>query len=520
MISKGLNTLKNSIRRLIGVLSLSVLMSSVPVQAAPAQNIPLTDQSLNVESAQWVNWPEAPAISSDSAILMDAETGVILYSKNIHKQQYPASTTKILTTLIGIESCDMDEMVTFSYKATHDIDPGSNHVGIDADEQLSVEDCLKAILIRSANEVSFGIAEHIAGDTWENFAPIMNERAKELGALNSNFVNPNGLPNEEHLTTAYDLAMIGRAFFDNEILCKMTLTKQLHLYPTDTQPDEIWENNNMALIPGKAYEYEGLVGCKTGYTNAARSCLVSCAQRNGMKLICVVLRADAPAQYEDTIALFDYGFSNFQKLNVSQNEISYHIDTDNFFYNDKDIFGSSQALLSLNETDYVILPKTASFSDAASAISYETEAATEAAHITYTYNDIYIGSATIDFAMSNKADYQFDVTTSEELSSTPVTQPDEVEEASADEEPSFVFVDWKKIIIIACVIAGLLVILIFVLLILKNYQINIPSKGRSLRSNRRSNGRYKRQELSVDLRKKRKQQIAEAKRRQRRARRR
>ena len=435
MIYKNLHFFRKAVRNLAGVLGLSLLISSVPVHATELENITLTDRSLNVASAEWENWPTAPDISSDSAILMDAESGVILYSKNIHKQQYPASTTKILTTLIAIESCQMDEMVTFSYKATHDIDPGSNHVGIDANEQLSIEDCLKAILIRSANEVSFGVAEHIAKDTWEHFAPIMNERAKELGALNSNFVNPNGLPNEEHVTTAYDLAMIGRAFFDNEILCKMTLTKQLHLYPTETQPDEIWENNHMSLIPGKEYAYDGLVGCKTGYTNAARSCLVSCAERNGMKLICVVLRADAPAQYEDTIALLDYGFGNFEKRNVSQNETRYNIDTDNFFYNDNDIFGSSQALLATNKDDYIILPKTAAFTDADSVITYETNSETEAAHITYTYHDIYVGSASIDFALSDKADYQFEHSDGEDITS-PIDTETSPQQSTAAEETS------------------------------------------------------------------------------------
>ena len=158
---------------------------------------------------------------------MDADTGAILYAKNIHQQEYPASTTKILTTLIASERCSMDEIVDFSYDAVHDIDPGSNHIAIDPGEQLTMEECLNAILIRSANEVSFAVAEHISGTTWQDFAPIMNERAKELGCVDSNFVNPNGLPNEDHYTSAYDLAMIGRAFFANEALCKMTMTHML-----------------------------------------------------------------------------------------------------------------------------------------------------------------------------------------------------------------------------------------------------------------------------------------------------
>ncbi len=440
---------------------------------------------------------------------------MILYAKDIHKQQYPASTTKILTSLIAIEKCAMDEMVTFSYKATHDIEPGSNHIGLDEGEQLSMEDCLRAILIRSANEVSFGVAEHIAGDTWENFAPIMNEYAKNLGCLNSNFVNPNGLPNAEHVTTAYDLAMIGRAFFANDILCKITLTKQLHFYPTETQPDEIWENNQMALIPGKEYAYEYLVGCKTGYTNSARSCLVSCAEKDGMKLICVVLKDESPHQYEDTIALFNYGFSNFEKKNVSQNETKYNINSTNPFYNGKDIFGSSQALLQLNTDDYIILPKNTAFTDVSSKISYDTGNDEQAAIITYNYHDIYVGSASIDFALTENEDYQFESVTDDTATDT------EIEEAVVKEEPSFVFVNFKKIFIIIAVIIGLLVIGFFVMLFLREFQINTRRNSRSLKSKRRTrSGISTQQYLSDDLQKKRRQQIAEAKRRQRRNRRR
>ncbi len=517
MIVKNSHTIKKYIRGLMATLGISMLFSSVPVQASIKEDNIATNQQLETESNQWKNWPEGPTISAESAILMDADTGVILYAKNIHKQQYPASTTKILTTLIAIEKCSMDEMVTFSYKATHDIDPGSNHIGLDEGEQLSMEDCLRAILIRSANEVSFGVAEHIVGDTWENFAPVMNEYAKNLGCLNSNFVNPNGLPNEEHLTTAYDLAMIGRAFFANDILCKMTLTKQLHFYPTETQPDEIWENNQMALLPGKEYAYEYLVGCKTGYTNVARSCLVSCAEKDGMKLICVVLKDEAPYQYEDTISLFNYGFSNFEKRNIEQNESKYNINSNHLFYNDIDIFGNSQALLKMNEQDYIILPKTVPFSDVTSTISYDTGDTSKAALLTYNYHDVYVGSASIDFAIGNNEDYQF-----ESVVDTTTSTEDENMSSNTKEEPSFIFVNLKKILIIIGVIVVLLIIAFLVMLFLREYQINTRRGSRDLNYRYRGSGNYRpsHERLADDLQKKRRQQIAEAKRRQKKSRRR
>lgn len=515
--------LRNSLRGLTLSLGFCTLVGAMPVHATEIEDRILANQAMTVESNQWQNWPAGPVVSAESAILMDADTGVILYSKNIHTKHYPASTTKILTTLIAVERCSMDEMVTFSYKATHDIDPGSNHIGLDDGEQLPMEDCLKAILIRSANEVSFGVAEHIAEDSWENFAPIMNERAKELGCLNSNFVNPNGLPNEEHVTTVYDMAMIGRAFFANDLLCKMTLTKQLHLYPSANQPDEIWENNQMALIPGKEYAYEYLVGCKTGYTNAARSCLVSCAQKDGMKLICVVFKDEAPHQYEDTLALFEYGFNNFTKYNIADNETKYNINSNDSFSSGTDIFGSSEALLLLNQDDYIILPKNAAFSQATPSISYDDLSGKEAAHITYHYYGTFVGQASVDVNTGNP-DYTFEVAGSEEFDTATNSQAEspEIDKAEKEKAPSFFFINLKKIFIFLGIIAGCLAILAVILVFLRNYQINSSRSARNMWVNKRRgrSNRYKRQNISVDLQQKRRRQIAAAKRRQRKTRRR
>ena len=196
---------------LLSASIVGVFQQPLVVQASKAEETLAYNRSLPVESNQIANWPEGPIVGAESAILMEAETGAILYAKNIHQKEYPASTTKILTCLIAAERCSLSEEVTFSYDAVFDTPRDSNHIAIDPGEALTMEQCLNAILIRSANEVSFAVAEHITGEGWEPFGEIMNERAKELGAINSNFVNPNGLPDENHYTTAYDLAMIGRA---------------------------------------------------------------------------------------------------------------------------------------------------------------------------------------------------------------------------------------------------------------------------------------------------------------------
>lgn len=418
-------------------------------------------RAMEIQSNQVDNWPIGPVVNAESAILMEAETGTVLYAKNIHQHQYPASTTKILTTLIALEQCTMDEMVTFSHEAVFDTPRDSNHIAIDEGEAMTMEQCLNAILIRSANEVAFAVAEHIAGESWHNFTEIMNARAKELGCLNSNFVNPNGLPNEDHYTTAYDLAMIGRAFFASEILCQMTMTRRLDIPPSDTQPDHILENNSMQLIPGGTYAYDYLVGCKTGYTNAARSCLVSCAERDSMKLICVVLRDESPYQYEDTISLFDYGFSNFEKVNVAQTETKYDIDNTGLFYSGNDIFGSSMPLLFLNRDDYIILPRTISFDDVESTISYDTTGTNQAAVIYYTYHGVDIGTVRLNFNASLTQTFNTD------------QAPDG--SGSEEKEKSDVPVIYVNVlrVLIGMAIAAVIVVIVFLLkLFLKNYQFS------------------------------------------------
>lgn len=485
------------------------LNQPLQVQAANADENLAYNRSLTIQSNQIANWPEGPVVGAESAILMEAETGAILYAKNIHQKEYPASTTKILTCLIAAEQCSLSEEVTFSHDAVYDTPRDSNHIAIDEGEVLTMEQCLNAILIRSANEVSFAVAEHITGDSWESFADIMNARAEELGAINSNFVNPNGLPDENHYTTAYDLAMIGRGFFSNEMLCKISTTYRLEIPASDKQPDNIVEVSSNKLING-GYNYEYLVGCKTGYTNDARSCLVSCAEKDGMRLICVVMKDEAPYQYEDTIALFNYGFSNFDKINVSQTETKYNIDNAGFFYSDNDIFGSSKPILSLNEDDCIILPKTADFKDTVSTISYDTENENQAALITYTYHDTYIGSASVDFATNNDNTYSFDTITSQ-------TGEDSNTAEETNKEPSFIFINVVKLFFGIVGVVALVALVIFVIVFFKNYQFERRNTRFAWRMNRRKRqNRY--QNANNSLHQKRKEQIKAAKRRQRKSR--
>lgn len=458
-----------------GSLFLSYSITAMADRLTSEERLEL-HRSLPVASNQVANWPTGPVVGAEAAILVEAETGVILYEKNIHQQEYPASTTKILTTLMASELCAMDEVVSFSHDAVFDTPRDSSHIAMDVGQELTMEQCLNAILIRSANEVCFAVAEHITGTTdWSVFAEMMNKRAEELGCLNSNFVNPNGLPDENHYTTAYDLAMIGRAFFSNEMLCRITTTRRMEFPATDKLPLGKLEVNQMKIIPGGEYAYEYLVGCKTGYTDAARSCLVSCAEKDGMKLICVVLKDESPYQYEDTISLFNYGFSNFEKINVSQTETKYSMENDGLFYGGNDIFGSSKPFLTLNKDDFIVLPRTASFEDTESSISYDTLTEGEAALITYTYHDICIGSVRVNFTENKEGSYLFD------------TLPADTSDSGETEEDSssFIFVNPLRVVGITVGVAVLIGIVLLVRLFLKNYAFSGKSSRRSWRRSRR-----------------------------------
>lgn len=496
---------KKVFSRVSGLFLAAAIAASSPVKVhgETLEDRIANQQSMTIDSNQIEDWPQGPVVTAEAAILMEAETGTILYSKNIHKQEYPASCTKLLTCLIASEQCETDEMVYMSHDAIWDTPRDSNHIALDEGEAITIEQALSAILIRSANEVSFGVAEHITGTSWEDFAAIMNERARELGCLNSNFVNPNGLPDENHYTTAYDLATIARAFFANEMLSKLSRTTKLDIPASDTQPDHIIEHTKNQLLPGQQRAYEYLVGSKTGYTNVARNCLVSCAEKDGLKLICVVLKDESPAYYEDTLALFEYGFSNFTTFNVSQSETKYNIDDTGLFYSDNDIFGSSKPLLSLNTEDFIVLPRTASFEETVSTISYDTAKEDQAALITYAWNGVEVGTASVDFADNSEAVFDFD---------SPMQVPEEP--VSEEEESPVIFVNVVKVILfIVCLLAAG-VLLFFGFLFVRNVLLQRSANIRRRRRRRRSSTPYK--SIGVSMEQRRRQNIRNAKKRRRR----
>lgn len=262
-----------------------------------------------VQTDTLANWPQGPAIYAESGILVDLDTQEILYSKNIDKQLYPASITKIMTTLVAIESSSPEEPVTFSQYALDSIEWDSSNIGCRLNETLTMEQCWYAMMLNSANEVCCGVAEHISGSI-EAFVEKMNQKAAELGCTNTHFSNPNGLPDETHYTTAHDMALIANAAYQNETFRQIFSTRQYEIPPTPQYTETRYlYNHHKMMQPDTEYYYEGCLGGKTGYTETALNTLVTIASRNGKNLLCVTMRTQGRQVYTDTASLFDYGFS-------------------------------------------------------------------------------------------------------------------------------------------------------------------------------------------------------------------
>ena len=267
-----------------------------------------------IQTDEIKDWPAGPAVYAEAALVMDANTGTILYAKNINDKKYPASITKILTALVAIEHSKLNERVIFSDHAIWGIARDSSHIGIRIGENLSMEECLYGIMLASANEVCIAVAEHIAGDV-DSFVAMMNAKAAELGCTGTNFVNPNGLPDDNHYTTAADMALIAQAAFKNDLFRQISGTKSYKIGWTNKTGEDRWVGNHHKMLwDNNSHYYESCVGGKTGFTNEALNTLVTYATRDERDLICVSLRTNGARIYYDTAQMLDYGFANFKNI--------------------------------------------------------------------------------------------------------------------------------------------------------------------------------------------------------------
>ena len=346
-------------------------------------------EPVNTKAADY--WPEGPAVESPCAIVMEATTGTVLYEKNSHERHYPASITKILTTLLALENSSMNDVVTFSHDAVYNTE-GSG-IARDVDEQMTMEQCLYGVMLASANECAYAVAEHVGGGDVNTFVNMMNERVAEIGCADTHFANPHGLTDPNHYTTCYDMALIAKEAYKNENFRIITGTARYTIPPTNKHAEETpLQNHNEMLYPFKTtkYKYEYCTGGKTGYTQDANSTLVTFAEKDGMKLICVIMNTTSPSQWTDSINLYNYCFDNFQVLNVADNETRYQNNTLN-----TGTLNANESYVKLDENGEIVIPKTAEFSEAEPSISYDSAKGDIVASLDYTFAGHVVGGADI-----------------------------------------------------------------------------------------------------------------------------
>ncbi len=342
--------------------------------------------------------PNAPAIIGHSAIVMDARTGRILYGKNEYERHYPASITKVMTSLVALEHVSLSDTITFSYDSIWGIERDSNHIALDVGEQITAEQCLYAILLCSANEASWGMSEHVGGSV-EGFAQMMNDKAAELGCLDTHFTNAHGLHDDDHYTTAYDMALITRAAIQNPIFRTIDETQYYQIPPTNLceEPRDLWHQLKM-LNPNSNYYYDSLEGGKTGFTDQARNTLVTYAKQGDMELICVIMDCrGARNAYYDTKKLYEYYFANYTyayPLESFQPSVSNRSDLilKNFYQGlDHDTLN-----LTVDHSMPVVVPKGAAPEDLRLETSYDTSIKDNVVgHVTIYYKDEPVGTSDI-----------------------------------------------------------------------------------------------------------------------------
>lgn len=333
---------------------------------------------LPVQTNELKDWPEGPGTYGDAAIVMDADSGAILYAKNIDKHEYPASITKVLTALLAFQYGDMSSQVTVSEQALASLGSGYASIGLKAGNVITLEQAVYAMLLASANEAAYAVGETVAagqGQGYDWFIGQMNEKCRELGGANSNFINTNGVFDENHFTCARDMALIGKALFDYPMFFQVCQTQQYTIPASETVEEHVFQQKHHMLIQGNQDFYEYAAAGKTGYTTEAENTLITLADNGERRLVCVVLRTYGGHPYTDTRALLDYGFGNFQKVLLEDH--------------DEDMEFSRIA-----DGAYVMLPEKVPFEKLdREVVPYED--GTDDAAVNYFYKDMPVGTCEV-----------------------------------------------------------------------------------------------------------------------------
>lgn len=351
----------------------SMHVQAVPVTQIPADEID-TVYNQSVDSNQWTGWAKGPQIYSEAGIVMDADSGAVLYAKNIDDPHYPASITKVLTGLVALENNELTNKVTITPEDYNFLKRGDNHIGLKNGEEITMEDALHGTLLASGNEAAHAVASNTEGG-YDHFIQLMNEKAKSLGCTNSNFVNSHGLHDDEHYTSARDMALIASAAFQNEDFMRITGTLQYTIPVTNiTNETRTFQQHHKMLFENKSQYYEYCVGGKTGYTDKALTTLVTFATKEDVNLVAVVLRTHGIGNaYVDTEAMLDYAFGNFSKVTVTKD------------------MAQVVGVKSVATDSYVMLPEGIPFEDLECKEEMPTELGDKKGTLVYTYEGQPVG---------------------------------------------------------------------------------------------------------------------------------
>ena len=296
------------------------LLFQVPISAEEADQSAAVEASGTISTNSISGWPQASDISSEAAVVMENTTNTILYSKNADEVLFPGSTVKIMTCLLALENTQLTDEVTMTATGVSGVTDGGASISSQVDEVFTVEQCLYAIMVASANDIALQIAEHVGGSV-DGFVQQMNTRAQELGCTNTVFTNPTGLPDENQHTTAHDMALITKAAIDNESFRAIAETTSYTIPATNVSGGERVLTNNFSMLNNtNASYYQYCLGGREGYTEASGSTLVCGAEKNGVSLIAVILQGASGTTAAEAVSLLNYGFDNFQLLSLGDND--------------------------------------------------------------------------------------------------------------------------------------------------------------------------------------------------------
>ncbi len=359
-------------------MSMTSELYATGVVEVPAEQVD-TVLYQQVDSNTLENWPKGPSIYSESGIVMDMDSGAILYAKNIDDKHYPASITKVLTALVALENTQMTDTVTFAWEDISFLEYGDAHIAMKEGEEISMEEAMYGMLLASANEVSHAIGRNTAGG-YDNFINMMNEKSAELGCTNSHWVNTYGLHDKKHYTSARDMALIGAAAFEYEEFRTITNTYQYVIGKTNLTKQKRYVHQNHKMIrdwDSRYYEY--CVGGKTGYTDQALTTLITFATKGNRNFVAVTLRTHGGGNnaYADTKKILNYAFKNFDKTVVDESNIG------------------NEKVASVEENSYVMLPEGITLEDCEKTFNAPTELGDVNGIVSYSYQGQPVGDVEV-----------------------------------------------------------------------------------------------------------------------------